>query len=170
MLFRSKFMFPSHDIQLQSLKQCAKSRSYNNSIIILRFKNNDSNTLQHNTHFNTHSTADWQRHGKHELTSNLPNNEHLNDQHLKQNLQNLNQHNLNLFKRIPNHQRLNHNFHRSNLNHHHPHTIINSNPTTEHHQLPDQIHQTTYRDWETDRKSTRLNSSHEIPSRMPSSA
>ena len=27
-----------------------------------------------------------------------------------------------------------------------------------------------YRDWETDRKSTRLNSSHEIPSRMPSSA
>ena len=29
---------------------------------------------------------------------------------------------------------------------------------------------TTYRDWETDRKSTRLNSSHEIPSRMPSSA
>ena len=30
--------------------------------------------------------------------------------------------------------------------------------------------QTAYRDWETDRKSTRLNSSHEIPSRMPSSA
>ena len=29
---------------------------------------------------------------------------------------------------------------------------------------------TKYRDWETDRKSTRLNSSHEIPSRMPSSA
>ena len=29
---------------------------------------------------------------------------------------------------------------------------------------------TRYRDWETDRKSTRLNSSHEIPSRMPSSA
>ena len=29
---------------------------------------------------------------------------------------------------------------------------------------------TNYRDWETDRKSTRLNSSHEIPSRMPSSA
>ena len=29
---------------------------------------------------------------------------------------------------------------------------------------------TDYRDWETDRKSTRLNSSHEIPSRMPSSA
>ena len=27
-----------------------------------------------------------------------------------------------------------------------------------------------YRDWETDRKSTRLNSSHEIPSRMPASA
>ena len=27
-----------------------------------------------------------------------------------------------------------------------------------------------YRDWETDRKSTRLNSSHVIPSRMPSSA
>ena len=34
------------------------------------------------------------------------------------------------------------------------------------------IHHTDpgYRDWETDRKSTRLNSSHEIPSRMPSSA
>ena len=30
--------------------------------------------------------------------------------------------------------------------------------------------QQLYRDWETDRKSTRLNSSHEIPSRMPSSA
>ena len=30
--------------------------------------------------------------------------------------------------------------------------------------------ETSYRDWETDRKSTRLNSSHEIPSRMPSSA
>ena len=30
--------------------------------------------------------------------------------------------------------------------------------------------ETDYRDWETDRKSTRLNSSHEIPSRMPSSA
>ena len=32
------------------------------------------------------------------------------------------------------------------------------------------ILETAYRDWETDRKSTRLNSSHEIPSRMPSSA
>ena len=32
------------------------------------------------------------------------------------------------------------------------------------------LYETTYRDWETDRKSTRLNSSHEIPSRMPSSA
>ena len=32
------------------------------------------------------------------------------------------------------------------------------------------FHDFTYRDWETDRKSTRLNSSHEIPSRMPSSA
>ena len=31
-------------------------------------------------------------------------------------------------------------------------------------------YETSYRDWETDRKSTRLNSSHEIPSRMPSSA
>ena len=30
--------------------------------------------------------------------------------------------------------------------------------------------ESAYRDWETDRKSTRLNSSHEIPSRMPSSA
>ena len=35
--------------------------------------------------------------------------------------------------------------------------------------LLDHTH-TSYRDWETDRKSTRLNSSHEIPSRMPSSA
>ena len=32
------------------------------------------------------------------------------------------------------------------------------------------VNKTVYRDWETDRKSTRLNSSHEIPSRMPSSA
>ena len=30
--------------------------------------------------------------------------------------------------------------------------------------------ETTYRDWETDRKSTRLNSSHSAKSRMPSSA
>ena len=32
------------------------------------------------------------------------------------------------------------------------------------------IHDTGYRDWETDRKSTRLNSSHRSLSRMPSSA
>ena len=31
-------------------------------------------------------------------------------------------------------------------------------------------YETTYRDWETDRKSTRLNSSHRSLSRMPSSA
>ena len=31
-------------------------------------------------------------------------------------------------------------------------------------------HDTRYRDWETDRKSTRLNSSHSAKSRMPSSA
>ena len=31
-------------------------------------------------------------------------------------------------------------------------------------------HDTAYRDWETDRKSTRLNSSHSRASRMPSSA
>ena len=31
-------------------------------------------------------------------------------------------------------------------------------------------HENTYRDWETDRKSTRLNSSHSAKSRMPSSA
>ena len=30
--------------------------------------------------------------------------------------------------------------------------------------------ETAYRDWETDRKSTRLNSSHSAKSRMPSSA
>ena len=35
----------------------------------------------------------------------------------------------------------------------------------------DNLHQTPpYRDWETDRKSTRLNSSHSGESRMPSSA
>ena len=33
-----------------------------------------------------------------------------------------------------------------------------------------QKQQQHYRDWETDRKSTRLNSSHEFVSRMPSSA
>ena len=33
-----------------------------------------------------------------------------------------------------------------------------------------QIPSAEYRDWETDRKSTRLNSSHEFVSRMPSSA
>ena len=36
--------------------------------------------------------------------------------------------------------------------------------------IPKQNAIAEYRDWETDRKSTRLNSSHEIPSRMPSSA
>ena len=37
---------------------------------------------------------------------------------------------------------------------------------------PSAVRHQQYRDWETksDRKSTRLNSSHEIPSRMPSSA
>ena len=35
---------------------------------------------------------------------------------------------------------------------------------------PDSIKRTVYRDWETDRKSTRLNSSHSAKSRMPSSA
>ena len=34
----------------------------------------------------------------------------------------------------------------------------------------ERIRQTRYRDWETDRKSTRLNSSHITRSRMPSSA
>ena len=36
--------------------------------------------------------------------------------------------------------------------------------------LPHYPHATPYRDWETDRKSTRLNSSHRSLSRMPSSA
>ena len=36
--------------------------------------------------------------------------------------------------------------------------------------IVDYLNEYAYRDWETDRKSTRLNSSHEIPSRMPSSA
>ena len=36
--------------------------------------------------------------------------------------------------------------------------------------IDDYFFRVWYRDWETDRKSTRLNSSHEIPSRMPSSA
>ena len=43
----------------------------------------------------------------------------------------------------------------------------------DHSQTTGNPHGTTkaeYRDWETDRKSTRLNSSHEIPTRMPSSA
>ena len=34
----------------------------------------------------------------------------------------------------------------------------------------EKTHRLTYRDWETDRKSTRLNSSHSAKSRMPSSA
>ena len=34
----------------------------------------------------------------------------------------------------------------------------------------DEIVEWVYRDWETDRKSTRLNSSHSAKSRMPSSA
>ena len=37
-------------------------------------------------------------------------------------------------------------------------------------QVDGELVELLYRDWETDRKSTRLNSSHEIPSRMPSSA
>ena len=42
-------------------------------------------------------------------------------------------------------------------------TYLQCNPFTE-------IVGTCYRDWETDRKSTRLNSSHSGESRMPSSA
>ena len=37
-------------------------------------------------------------------------------------------------------------------------------------QIDDYIYERNYRDWETDRKSTRLNSSHRSLSRMPSSA
>ena len=37
-------------------------------------------------------------------------------------------------------------------------------------EFPKQFHDMLYRDWETDRKSTRLNSSHITRSRMPSSA
>ena len=36
--------------------------------------------------------------------------------------------------------------------------------------LGEQNNESAYRDWETDRKSTRLNSSHSAKSRMPSSA
>ena len=36
--------------------------------------------------------------------------------------------------------------------------------------IPFEDYDPTYRDWETDRKSTRLNSSHSAKSRMPSSA
>ena len=36
--------------------------------------------------------------------------------------------------------------------------------------MGNQIELPLYRDWETDRKSTRLNSSHSAKSRMPSSA
>ena len=35
---------------------------------------------------------------------------------------------------------------------------------------PERVGYFSYRDWETDRKSTRLNSSHSAKSRMPSSA
>ena len=36
--------------------------------------------------------------------------------------------------------------------------------------IRNEMEKTGYRDWETDRKSTRLNSSHSAKSRMPSSA
>ena len=38
------------------------------------------------------------------------------------------------------------------------------------HEKTERLHLMGYRDWETDRKSTRLNSSHSAKSRMPSSA
>ena len=51
---------------------------------------------------------------------------------------------------------------------------INSFPSTPTHSYlcdtSDQSDMCSYRDWETDRKSTRLNSSHRSLSRMPSSA
>ena len=37
-------------------------------------------------------------------------------------------------------------------------------------QFSSEFEEDAYRDWETDRKSTRLNSSHSAKSRMPSSA
>ena len=49
-------------------------------------------------------------------------------------------------------------------------TINNKNEITKDHHTKQTKIKPQYRDWETDRKSTRLNSSHEIPSRMPSSA
>ena len=53
--------------------------------------------------------------------------------------------------------------------------ILSNNPTTLYGRncvIPPSIHPSKkpYRDWETDRKSTRLNSSHSAKSRMPSSA
>ena len=44
------------------------------------------------------------------------------------------------------------------------------NPKTNPNNFGEFYHDSPYRDWETDRKSTRLNSSHEFVSRMPSSA
>ena len=41
---------------------------------------------------------------------------------------------------------------------------------TEKVEVPEKPKEAAYRDWETDRKSTRLNSSHITRSRMPSSA
>ena len=46
---------------------------------------------------------------------------------------------------------------------------INGNSTKAEDML-ETLHTMVYRDWETDRKSTRLNSSHSGESRMPSSA
>ena len=45
-------------------------------------------------------------------------------------------------------------------------TVLGENAT----EVEFEDRQATYRDWETDRKSTRLNSSHSAKSRMPSSA
>ena len=48
--------------------------------------------------------------------------------------------------------------------------VTENNTTKTREQFKKDLQKAAYRDWETDRKSTRLNSSHEIPSRMPSSA
>ena len=47
---------------------------------------------------------------------------------------------------------------------------LNKNMEILHEYVDEKITAKEYRDWETDRKSTRLNSSHSAKSRMPSSA
>ena len=170
----SSDLFPSHDIKVRIMQnltpesqhirqhqtQHHHSRNITNIPVTIQHvtyaDNNDEPQHQpaYPTKRNTHTTNTFTRQTQHTTHAtphlrNIPNKRsHLLTQHTPQT-----QHHTPTSQHIRQHQ----------TQHHHSRNITNKHntPLTQQH---------SYRDWETDRKSTRLNSSHRSLSRMPSSA